>query len=80
MSVAKVAVAMDEALLRKLDGLVRARVFESRSQAIRTAVVEKVRKIDRQRLARECAKLDPKFERALAEERMDQEAAAWPAY
>ncbi|MBI2927185.1 MAG: ribbon-helix-helix protein, CopG family [Verrucomicrobia bacterium] len=80
MSVAKVAVAMDEALLRKLDGLVRARVFESRSQAIRTAVVEKVRKIDRRRLARECAKLDPTFERMLAEERMDQEATAWPAY
>ena len=36
------------------------------------AVREKLARVDRSRLARECAKLDPKFERALAEEGLSQ--------
>ncbi|MBI4662515.1 MAG: ribbon-helix-helix protein, CopG family [Verrucomicrobia bacterium] len=79
-SIAKVAVSLDQALLRKVDELVRARGFESRSEVIRTAIEEKIRKMDRRRLARECAKLVPKFERALAEEGLAEEAAAWPEY
>jgi hypothetical protein len=31
-------------------------------------------------LARECAKLDPKYEAALAEEGMSSEAEQWPEY
>ncbi len=80
MSAAKVAVMLDEALLRKVDDLVEARIFESRSHAIRAAVEEKVRRVDRRRLSRECAKLNPKLERKLAEEGLDQEAKAWPEY
>jgi hypothetical protein len=36
--------------------------------------------MDRGRLARECAKLDPKFEQALAEEGIGSEMAQWPEY
>ncbi|MBM3835251.1 MAG: CopG family transcriptional regulator [Verrucomicrobia bacterium] len=64
---AKVAVSIDQSLLRKVDALVKARVFESGRQMIRTALEEKIRRTDRRRLARECAKLAPRFERALAE-------------
>jgi hypothetical protein len=31
-------------------------------------------------LARECAKLDPAFERAMAEEGMSAEVTEWPEY
>jgi len=43
-------------------------------------VAEKLRKLERTRLARECAKLDPKFEKALAEEGMSEELSDWPEY
>lgn len=34
----------------------------------------------RSRLARECAMLDRRFEKALAEEGMSQDASEWPEY
>lgn len=43
-------------------------VFPSRSQAIEVAVQEKLARLEQGRLARECAKLDPNFEKALVEE------------
>jgi hypothetical protein len=44
------------------------------------AVGEKVRRLAVNRLARECAKLDPKTEKALAEEGMSGEVTSWPEY
>ena len=76
----KVAVTLDIETLKKLDQLVRRRKFQSRSQAIQEAVEEKLERVDRSRLARECAKLDPKFERSLAEEGMPEELDSWPEY
>ena len=35
---------------------------------------------DRERLARESAKLDPKVEQAMAEEGMSRDLADWPEY
>jgi Arc/MetJ-type ribon-helix-helix transcriptional regulator len=67
MSVAKVAVSIDDRLLRRLDGLVAREVFRSRSEAIQKAVAEKLARMDRSRLARECAKLLPAEEQRLAE-------------
>ncbi len=64
----KVAITLDEQTLDRLDRLVRARVFPNRSQAIQQAVEEKLSRLEHTRLARECSKLDPAFERALAEE------------
>ena len=76
----KVAITMEESTLRRLDVLVRQRVFPNRSQAIQSAVEEKLERMDRSRLARECAKLDPAFERALAEEGMSEDLRQWPEY
>ncbi len=41
---------------------------------------EKLDRLERTRLARECAKLDPQFERAMAEEGMSEELRLWPEY
>ncbi|NBT24475.1 ribbon-helix-helix protein, CopG family [bacterium] len=80
MSVAKIAITMEEALVEQVDRLVRERAYPNRSRAIQDAVADKLRRMDRGRLARECAKLDPKLEQALAEEGIGAEAASWPEY
>ncbi len=77
---AKVAISLDESTLERLDKLVERAVFSSRSQAIQEAVEEKLTRLERSRLARECAKLDPAFEKALAEEGWSEDAAEWPEY
>ncbi len=80
MGRAKIAISLDEATLQKLDRLVHEEVFPNRSRAIELAVAEKLQRLDRGRLARECAKLDPDFEKALADEGLSDDAAAWPEY
>ena len=80
MGVAKVAVSMDDRLLRRLDSLVARKVFRSRSQAIQKAVAEKLARLDRSRLARECAKLLPAEEQEMADEGIAKDAAEWPEY
>jgi len=80
MARSKIAVSLDEQTLRQLDRLVAEAVFPSRSQAIQVAVQEKLARLYQVRLAHECAKLDPAFEKALAEEGLAEDASAWPAY
>ena len=80
MSVAKIAITMDEKLVKKLDRLVRQKVFLNRSKAIQEAVKEKIERYDNNRLAKECSKLDPKYEQAFAEEDMTSEVEQWPEY
>ncbi len=80
MSVSKIAISLDESLLVRLDRLVRSKVFPSRSRAIQDAIAEKLARLDRTRLAQECAKLDPAYEQALAEEGMAEELNEWPEY
>jgi len=80
MARAKVAVTLDAETLEKLDQLVRRKKFPSRSQAIQEAVEEKLERLERSRLARECAKLDPDFEKSMAEEGMPEELGSWPEY
>lgn len=80
MSTAKVAISLDEKTLARLDRLVRERVFPNRSKAIQAAVEEKLQRLDHGRLERECAKLDPKFEKAMADEGLNGELAQWPEY
>jgi metal-responsive CopG/Arc/MetJ family transcriptional regulator len=72
MSVAKVTISIESGLLRRVDHLVKARVFSNRSQAIQAAVQEKVARLDRNRLARECAKLNKAREQALADEGLNE--------
>ncbi len=76
----KIAITLDDGALRQIDRLVRERVFPNRSRAIEQAVVEKLERLDRGRLARECARLDPAFERTLAEEGISVELSEWPEY
>lgn len=80
MSVAKITISIEDELLRKLDLLVRERVFPNRSQAIQSAVEEKVSRIDRNRLARECAKLDKDEERRWADLGWEADFEEWPEY
>ena len=80
MPKSKVAVSIDTQVLGELDALVAQRLFPSRSQAIEAALAEKLERLAGTRLAREVDKLDPDEERALAEEGMASEIAAWPEY
>jgi metal-responsive CopG/Arc/MetJ family transcriptional regulator len=80
MASAKIAITLDERLLDRLDELVTQKQFASRSRAVQDAVREKLARLDRTRLARECAKLDPDFEQELAEQNFDVDAKAWPEY
>ena len=80
MASAKIAITMDERTVQRLDRLVKERVLPNRSKAIQDAVEEKLEKLERNRLARECAKLDPTVEKAMAEEGMGEELEQWPEY
>ena len=80
MAKSKVAISLDESTLDRLDQLVKKRVFPNRSQAIEEAVAEKLARLEKSRLAQECAKLDPTFEKALAEEGLSEDFAEWPEY
>ena len=80
MARAKIAITLDEAVLGELDRLVARRAFPNRSQAIQEAVTEKLNRLAKRRLEQECAKLDPAFEKALAEEGMSEELTEWPEY
>jgi len=76
----KIAITLDEEFIGELDRLVNQHVFQSRSQAIQEAVSEKLRRMKRSRLAMECAKLQPEFEKAMAEEGMTEDMSQWPEY
>ena len=80
MSSVKVAITIDRQTLQRVDSMVSKNVFPNRSRAIQEAVAEKLARMERSRLASECAKLDPKFEKALAEEGVGRELATWPEY
>ena len=80
MSVSKVAITIDDSTLKQLDGLVKSRLFPNRSRAIQQAIAEKLMRLEKSRLARECAKLDPEFEQSLAEEGLSSELEEWPSY
>ena len=80
MSKSKVAITLEERTLQKLDRLVKDAVFPNRSQAIQEALEEKLSRLEHARLARECAKLDTSFEKALAEEGLAEDMPEWPEY
>jgi len=80
MSQKKVAITIEEGVLARVDALVKQKVYTNRSRAIQDAVQEKLARLERSRLAEECAKLDPAFEKAMADEGLSEELAAWPKY
>jgi len=76
----KIAITLDEEFVVELDRLVSEHVFQSRSQAIQEAIGEKLMRLKRSRLALECAKLEPAFEREMAEEGLTEDMSQWPGY
>lgn len=80
MASTKVAITVEEGLLAQVDRWVTEGRYPNRSKAIQAALREKLERSRRRRLAEEAAKLDPKEERALAEEGFDAESETWPAY
>jgi len=80
MATSKIAITIDDKTLKRLDILVKSKFFPNRSKAIQQAVSEKLMRIEKSRLARECAKLDPEFEQSLAEEGFSSELEEWPEY
>ena len=80
MSRAKIAISIDGGLLERLDRLVDGRTHPSRSRVIEKAVEEKLERVEKTRLARECRKQDPAMEKALAEEGMSEALEEWPEY
>ncbi len=80
MRAVKIAVTIDHELLTRLDQLVKENLFPSRSRAVQEALRDKLQRLQRHRLARESAKLDPKFEQALADEGLTEDYEQWPEY
>ena len=80
MAASKIAITIDDKILKQIDILVRSKFFPNRSKAIQEAVSEKLLRLEKSRLAQECAKLHPKFEQSLAEEGFSAEMEEWPEY
>ncbi len=80
MSSSKIAITLESGLLAEVDALVKKRVFSNRSRAIQEAVKEKLNRLNHSLLARECAKLEPEYEKALAEEGFTEDMSEWPEY
>lgn len=80
MPKAKVALTLDADLLDRVDQLVAGNRFKNRSQAIESALAEKLARLARTRLAEECAKLDPVEEQGLADEGLAATRESWPEY
>jgi Arc/MetJ-type ribon-helix-helix transcriptional regulator len=71
---------LDKKDVGELDRLVNKHVFQSRSQAIQAAVSEKLQRMKRTRLAEECAKLEPTYEKELAEKGLAKDMKEWLEY
>ena len=80
MADAKIAITLDQKTLKTIDRYVREHRFPNRSQAIQKAVEEKLERLEHSRLARECAKLDSREEKELADEGLGSEVKHWPKY
>lgn len=76
----KVAVTIEKNILTKLDRMVAEGIYPSRSSAVEDAVKEQIEKVEKSRLAREAAKLDPAYEQALADEGLAGDLSEWPEY
>jgi metal-responsive CopG/Arc/MetJ family transcriptional regulator len=80
MAASKIAITLENDTLKRLDMLVKSNIFPNRSRAIQEAVAEKLTRMEKSRLAQECARLDPDFEQSLAEEGFTSELEEWPEY
>ena len=76
----KVALTLDADLVEQVDALVANRRFRNRSQAVESAIADKLQRLKRTRLARESAKLNPRAEKRLADEGIGADLGSWPEY
>ncbi|CAA6820820.1 MAG: Unknown protein [uncultured Sulfurovum sp.] len=80
MTRAKIAITIDQVLLELLDSLVQNKTFNNRSQAINTALKEKLSRIQKTRLELECQKLVMEDERELADIGIEEDFREWDKY
>jgi metal-responsive CopG/Arc/MetJ family transcriptional regulator len=80
MSQTKIAITIDERILKRVDRLVAQKRFPSRSRAFQLAVEAQLERLDRNRLARESAKLDRRREQRMADEGASSDLEGWPEY
>jgi metal-responsive CopG/Arc/MetJ family transcriptional regulator len=80
MTRAKIAITIDQVLLELLDSLVQNNIFQNRSQAINTALKEKLSRIEKTRLELECQKLIKQEEREFADMGIEEDFREWERY
>lgn len=80
MSRAKIAITLDQKLLITLDALVKNNIFANRSAAINEALSDKLEKIQKSRLEKECLKLNQTDEKASADLGLSEDMKSWPKY
>lgn len=79
MGAKKFAVSIDEALVKKLDKAIKSGSIKNRSKALQLALSEYLIKLEIEEVKRECSKLNPKEERELANEFVEN-VESWPKY
>jgi metal-responsive CopG/Arc/MetJ family transcriptional regulator len=80
MTRAKIAITIDQVLLELLDSLVQNKTFNNRSQAINSALKEKLSRIQKTRLELECQKLVMADEREFADIGIEEDFREWDKY
>jgi len=80
MSKVKIAITMSKDIVDEIDRLVQEGNAANRSRAIESAVENQLASRKRSRLLAECRKLDPAFEREMAEEGLAADVSEWPEY
>lgn len=80
MGSSKIAITLESEMLVEVDALVKRQLFPNRSRAIQVAVKEKLNRLNQNLLAQECARLDPAFEKTLAEEGLTGDLSEWLEY
>jgi Arc/MetJ-type ribon-helix-helix transcriptional regulator len=76
----KVALTIESRLLDQVDELVERKRFRNRSQAVESALADKLQRLARTRLARESARLNPREEKRLSDEGLIDALESWPEY
>ena len=80
MTRAKIAITIDQVLLELLDSLVQNKTFNNRSQAINSALRDKLSRIQKTRLELECQKLVMEDEREFADIGIEEDFKEWDKY
>ena len=77
---AKIAITVSPLVLNRLDAWVKSEHYASRSEAIEQAVEAQLQRLERTRLAAQCALLNLDEEQAMADRVLAAGTALWPAF